>query len=99
MGQLYMQRFEYRGAISKSEYDAAWAVANDVMTKTGNCGGVKSGIKHLRAFLTGWGGYGLIEVEDPKAFDQYQQFHVQNYSHMATITFDPVVDLGASSSK
>ena len=99
MGQLYMQRFEYRGAISKSEYDAAWAVANDVMTKTGNWGGVKSGIKHLSAFLTGWGGYGLIEVEDPKAFDQYQQFHVKNYSHMATITFDPVVDLGASSSK
>ena len=99
MGQLYMQRFEYRGAISKSEYDAAWTVANDVMAKTGNWGGVKSGIKHLRAFLTGWGGYALIEVEDPKAFNEYQQFHVQNYSHLVTISFDPVVDLEATSSK
>jgi hypothetical protein len=97
MGQLYMQRFEYRGAISKSEYDAAWAVANDVMGKTGNWGSVKSGVKHLRAFLTGWGGYALIEVEDPKAFAEYQQFHVQNYSHLVTISFDPVVDLEAAS--
>jgi hypothetical protein len=28
MGQLYMQRFEYRGAISKSEFDEAWRCCN-----------------------------------------------------------------------
>jgi len=55
MGQLYMQRFEFRGAISKPEYDAGWAVANEVMAKTGNWGNVKSGVKHLRGFLTAWG--------------------------------------------
>jgi hypothetical protein len=27
MGQLYIQRFEYRGAVSKSEFDQAWSAA------------------------------------------------------------------------
>ena len=93
MAQLYMQRFEYRGAITKEEYDKAWAVANDVMAKTGNWGGVEKGIKHLHAYSTAWGGYGLIEVENQSAFEEYQLFHVNNYAHMATISFEPLVDL------
>ena len=78
MSQLYMQRFEYRGSITKAEYDTAWGIANDIMAKTGNWGGVKSGIKHLHGYGTSWGGYALIEVEDPKALEEYQLFHVNN---------------------
>lgn len=26
MGQLYLQRFEYRGAIGKADFDKAWGV-------------------------------------------------------------------------
>jgi hypothetical protein len=36
MGQLYMQRFEYRGAISKSEFDATWSGALETFAKSGN---------------------------------------------------------------
>ena len=43
MGQLYLQRFEYRGAIDKSAFDKVWGVANETMAKTGNWGGVKKG--------------------------------------------------------
>jgi hypothetical protein len=91
-----MQRFEYRGAIDKAGFDAAWGVANEVMAKTGNWGGVKNGIKHLHAYGTAWGGYGLIEVDDPKALEEYQIFHTNNYSHMVKITFEPLVDLDAA---
>ena len=93
MGQIYLQRFEYRGAIDKAAFDAAWAIANDAKAKTGNWGGVEKGVKHLHTFGTAFGGYALIEVEDPAALDQYQLFHTNNYSHMATITFEPLVDL------
>ena len=96
MGQMYLQRFEYRGAIDKSAFDEGWSIANDVMAKTGNWGGVKEGIKHIHAFGTSAGGYALIEVTDPKAFEQYQLFHVQNYSHFCTITFEPLIDLDAA---
>ena len=96
MSQLYMQRFEYRGSITKAEYDTAWGIANDIMAKTGNWGGVKSGIKHLHGYGTSWGGYALIEVEDPKALEEYQLFHVNNYAHMVTITFEPLIDLDAA---
>ncbi len=96
MGQLYLQRFEYRGAIDKSAFDKAWAIANETMAKTGNWGGVKKGLKHIHAYGTAWGGYGLIEVDDPKALDEYQIFHTNNYSHMVTLTFEPLADLDAA---
>ena len=93
MGQLYMQRFEYRGAVNKAEFDATWNAAHEIMATTGNWGGAKTGIKHLHGFGTSWGGYALIEVEDPQALVEYQMFHVSNYSHMVKVTFDPLVDL------
>jgi hypothetical protein len=93
MGQIYLQRFEYRGAIDKAAFDANWAVANEALAKTGNWGNVEKGVKHLRGFGTAWGGYALIEVDDPKAFDQYQIFQTNNFSHIATITFEPLVAL------
>ena len=93
MGQIYLQRFQYRGAIDKGAFDAAWKVAGDVMARTGNWGAVEKGIKHLHAYGTSFGGYALIEVEDPAAFDQYQLFHTNNYSHLVDITFEPLVDL------
>ena len=96
MSQIYLQRFEYRGAISKTEFDAAWGIANEAMARTGNWGNVESGVKHLHGYGTAWGGYGLIEVEDPAAFDQYQLFHSNNYAHMAHITFEPLADLDAA---
>ena len=52
MGQLYLQRFEYRDAIDKSAFDKVWAVANETMAKTGNWGGVKKGVTHLHAYGT-----------------------------------------------
>ena len=64
MGQMYLQHFEYRGAINKSEFDEAWGVANQAMADSGNWGNVQSGVKHLHAYGTGSGGYALIEVED-----------------------------------
>jgi hypothetical protein len=93
MSQIYMQRFEYRGAVTKSEFDAAWGAAHEVMASTGNWGGVEKGITHLHGYGTSWGGYAVIEVEDPQALVEYQLFHVMNYSHMVKITFDPLVDL------
>ena len=96
MGQIYMQHFEYRGAIDRSVLDAGWAIANEVMTKTGNWGGVEKGIKHRHAFGTASGGYAIIEVEDPKALDQYQLFLTNNYAHFVKITIEPVVDLDAA---
>ena len=93
MGQLYIQRFEYRGAVSKSDFDQAWSAALQTFAKSGNFGGVGNGVRHIKTYGTGWGGYALIEVDDPEAFARYQVHHVQNYSHMAHITFDPVFDL------
>jgi len=66
------------------------------MAKTGNWGGVEKGIKHLHAYGTSWGGYALLEVEDPKALEEYQLFHINNYSHIVTVTLDPIVDLDAA---
>ena len=96
MGQLYLQRFEYRGAIDKSAFDKAWAVANETMAMTGNWGGVKKGVTHLHGYGTAFGGYGLIEVDDPAAFDRYQIFHANNYSQIVHITFEPLADLDAA---
>ncbi len=96
MGQLYLQRFEYRGAPDKSAFDKAWDVANKTMALTGNWGGVKKGVTHLHAYGTASGGYALIEVDDPAALDEYQIYHTSNYSHMAHITFEPLADLDAA---
>ena len=96
MSQLYLQRFEYRGAIDKASFDKVWGLANETMATTGNWGGVKKGIRHLHAYGTSWGGYGLIEVDDPNALDEYQLFHTNNYAHMVAITFEPLADLDAA---
>jgi hypothetical protein len=93
MGQVYVQRFEYRGASSKSEFDQAWSVALQTFAKCGNFGGVETGVRHIKTYGTAWGGYALIEVDDPEAFARYQTHHTQNYSHLARITFEPVFDL------
>ena len=78
MSQLYLQRFEYRGAIDKASFDAAWGIANEAMARNGNWGNVQTGVKHLNGYGTAWGGYALLEVEDPKALEEYQLFHINN---------------------
>jgi hypothetical protein len=93
MGQLYMQRFEYRGGIARAELDEAWGKANVAMATTGNWGGVKNGITHIHGYGTAWGGYALIEVEDPQALVEYQLFHVNNYSHLVKVSIEPLVDV------
>ena len=94
MGQLYIQRFENWGTINnKEEFDERWGVALETFAKSGNWGGVEKGVKHLGTYGTSWGGYALIEVEDPEAFAQYQIYHYQNYAHCMRISFEPVVDM------
>ena len=95
MGQLYLQRFKYRGAIDKAAYDAAWGVAFQAKATTGNWGNVANGITHHKAWGTAWGGYSLIEAETPEALQEYQVFHAMNYAHMVTVTFEPLTDLDA----
>ena len=95
MAQLYMQRFEYRPC-DKATFDEAWRIANEAMEKTGNWGNVKNGVTHRSGYMTSWGGYALVEVENAVALSEYMTFHTNNYAHMANITFDPVVDLAAS---
>jgi hypothetical protein len=51
---------------------------------------------HIKTYGTSWGGYALIEVDDTGAFARYQVHHIQNYSHMVQITFEPVFDLDAA---
>jgi hypothetical protein len=93
MGQTYIQRFEYRGAIDKAEFDRTWSGALKTFAEYGNWGGVDKGVRHIKTYGTSWGGYALLEVDDPEAFARYQAHHTQNYSHMARITFEPVFDL------
>ena len=93
MGQLYMQRFEYRGAISKSEFDEAWSGALKAFAKERQLGRSWDGRATRQNYGTSWGGYALIEVDDPEAFARYQVHHIQNYSHVVHLTFDPVFDL------
>jgi hypothetical protein len=47
MGQLYLQRYEYR-AVNKSELDQAWTAALEAFARTGNFGGVESGVRTSR---------------------------------------------------
>jgi hypothetical protein len=95
MAQQYIQKFEYRSA-SKSEFDQAWAVALQTFAKTGNWGGVEAGVRHVKTYGTAWGGYVLIEADDPDAFARYQLHHGMNYGHMVHLTFEPVYDLDAA---
>ena len=96
MGQLYLQRFEYRGAMDKAVFDKTWGVGLETFARTGNWGGVEKGVKHIKTYGTAWGGYALIEVEDPAAFAQYQMHHNNHYGHVARITFEPVFDMDAA---
>ena len=98
MSQLYLQRYEYR-AVGKAEIDQAWTVALEAFARTGNYGGVESGIRHVQGYGTGWGGYVLLEVDDPAALARYQLFHNQNYGHMAHVTFEPLYDSDAASAE
>jgi hypothetical protein len=70
MSQLYLQRFEYRGAISKAEFDQAWGAALETFARSNNWGGAETGVRHVKTYGTAWGGYALIEVGDPAAFCQ-----------------------------
>src|SRR6266566_1479819 len=95
MSQLYLQKFEYRAA-AKSEFDAAWATALQTFARSGNWGGAESGVRHSKTYGTAWGGYVLIEVDDPEAFGRYQLHHGMNYGHMVDLTFEPLFDLDAA---
>jgi hypothetical protein len=95
MAQLYLQRFEYLGS-SKADFDQAWGVALQAFAKAGNWGGVEAGVRHVKSYGTGWGGYALVEVDDPAAFARYQAFHNENYGHVARNTFEPLFDLDAA---
>lgn len=92
MTQLYLQRFEYRAA-EKAEFDQAWAIALQTFAKTGNFGGAETGVRHIKSYGTAWGGYVLLDVDDPVAFARYQLHHAMNYGHMANVTFEPLFDL------
>ena len=96
MGQIYLQRFEYRGAVNKTEFDGAWNVALQTFARSGNWGGAEAGVRHVKTYGTAWGGYVLIEIDDPEAFGRYQLHHNLNYGHMVRITFEPIFDLDAA---
>lgn len=96
MGQLYILRFEAWSAISRFEFDKTWSTALEAVAKTGNWGGVDKGIRHVGAYGTAWGGYVLFEAETPAAYAEYQMFHFNNFSHVARITIEPVIDLDAA---
>ena len=94
MGQMYLQRFVYAQGVRKAELDEAWSQAFKAFARSGNWGDiVDGGVKHHQSYGTGWGGYALIEVEDPEAFGRYQMFHNQTYGHVVHVTFEPLFDM------
>ena len=93
MGQMYLQRFVYAEGVTKTALDQAWGEAFKAFARTGNWGCVDSGVKHHQSYGTGWGGYALIEVDDPEAFGRYQMFHNQTYGHVVHVTFEPLWDM------
>jgi hypothetical protein len=99
MGQMYLQRFAYRDGVSKSELDATWAEAFKTFARSGNWGGVDSGVKHHQTYGTGWGGYILLEVDDADAFARYQAHHNQTYGHVVTVTWEPLFDMDSAFSE
>jgi hypothetical protein len=96
MGQMYLQRFSYRDGLEKSELDRAWGEAFKAFAQAGNWGGIDKGVTHHHTYGTGWGGYILIEVDDPDAFQQYQAFHLQTYGHVVVVTWEPLFDMDAT---
>ncbi len=96
---MYMQRFENFGVLNKADFDAAWAIATEAFDRTGNFGGVETGITHHGIYSTTWGGYVLFSAETPAALAEYQKFHYQNYAHGFRITFEPVTNMGAAFTK
>ena len=96
MGQMYVHRFAYRDGVSKSELNEAWGEAFKAFARSGNWGGVEKGVTHKGSYGTAWGGYILIEVDDPEAFDRYQVHHLQNYGHVVNITYEPVYDMDSA---
>ncbi|MEY2431558.1 MAG: hypothetical protein QOC92_1283 [Acidimicrobiaceae bacterium] len=93
MGQMYLQRFVYAEGVAKVELDQAWAEAFKAFARSGNWGDVEKGVTHYQSYGTGWGGYALLEVEDPEAFGRYQMFHNQTYGHVVHVTLEPLWDM------
>ena len=93
MAQMYIQRFAYRDGATKEAIDAAWADGFKAVARSGNWGDVEAGVTHKQTYGTAWGGYILVEVDDPEAFGRYQAFHLQTYGHVVTVTFEPVWDM------
>jgi len=93
MGQVYLQRFAYRDGVTKSALDEAWGEAFKAFAQSGNWGGVEKGVTHHQTYGTGWGGFVIIDVDDPDAFAHYQAFHNQTYGHVVQITWEPVFDM------
>jgi len=56
---------------------------------------VDKGVRHIKTYGTSWGGYVLIEADDPEAFGRYQTYHYQTYAYFARVTFEPLTDLDA----
>ena len=96
MGQVYLQRFDYMGPVEKSDFEQTWGEALRTFASTGNWGGTEKGVKHIRTYGTAWGGYILIEVEDPEAFGRYQAHTNQTYGRIARNTFEPLFDMDAT---
>jgi hypothetical protein len=40
------------------------------------------GVKHVHSYGAGWGGYVLIDLEDPEAFGRYQAHHNQTHGRI-----------------
>ena len=96
MGQLYLQRFDARGPVDKADFEQTWGEAFQAFARTGNWGGVEKGVKHIHTYGTSWGGYALIEVDDPEAFARYMGQHNQVYGRITRVTFEPLFDLDAA---
>ena len=79
---MYIQRFAYRDGVSKGAIEEAWGEGFKAVARNGNWGDVERGVTHEGTYGTAWGGYVLIEVDDPEAFGRYQAFHLQNYAHV-----------------
>jgi hypothetical protein len=93
MGQMYLQRFAYRDGVSKSELDTTWGEAFKTFAQSGNWGGVDKGVTHHKTYGTGWGGYILVEADDPDAFGRYVAHHNQTYGHVVNVTWEPLFDM------
>ncbi len=57
---------------------------------------METGVRHIQTYGTGWGGYVLIEVDDPEAFGRYQAHHNQTYGAAVVVTFEPLFDMDAA---